>query len=687
MGSKAQTCVAWLAGVLTAAFLGLTSALADPAADKPATPGDTPAPQAQPAAPEAAKDAAAPPAAAAAPVAPSATAAATPTPEVAVSPVVAAAALKLTGRSKADKADTDALAAYYKTAREPLWIKDGDLSPKGAAVMAEIKKAADWGLDPAAFDLPEPSGGASVEAQGEAEAKLSLAALKYARYARGGRIEPLSISNIWDMTPQIKDPALVIADLAASSTPDTYLTSLHPKHDGFVKLREALLKARGPQQEEQIDDALKVQLPEKGTLKPGDRHADVLLLRKRLKTPSPAADADDLYDPILVEAVKSYQQEQGIKANGQLNARTRAALNEEGKPKKRSGQGETDRIIANMERWRWLPENLGGFYVINNIPEFVGRVYKGQDTLWEERIIVGQTSWPTPMLTSSMQFVIFRPEWGMPDGIKQKELLPRLRAAGGGGGFFEQLFGGGGGGGRVIKAYGLKPTLNGRPVDPDSIDWSRVDIRQFSFVQPAGATNPLGEVKFRFPNRHDVYMHDTTQRSLFAQSFRALSHGCIRVQNPRKLAEVLLAEDKGWDSGRVGSQWSSGGEVTLEKPVPVYLTYFTARVDKDGKLRTYADIYGNDSRVLSALAGHAVRYDAPEHTGEDLVGDAAPSTYKPSAAPAATASTAASEDDAPPAVSKKQKKSKEASNVKRKKGGSNTTNDVLTDLLSGLVAN
>lgn len=603
--------------------------------------------------------------------------------------MVAAAASKFAGKisgSKGDKADIAALATYYQTAREPIWIADGALSPKATRTIDEIRQAANWGLDPAAFDLPELTSGASTEAQGEAEAKLSIAALKYARFARGGRIDPLSISNIWDLTPELRDPAVVVADLAASSTPESYLTSLQPKHEGFVKLREALLAARGPEKEEQIDEALKVVLPTKGNLKPGERSADVELLRRRLKMPAPADGAEDLYDPILVEAIKGFQEDKGIKSNGQLNSRTRAALNAEGQPKKTNKKGEIDRIIANMERWRWLPENLGSFYVINNIPEFVGRAYKGDDMVFEERIIVGQTTWATPMLASNMQYIVFRPDWGMPDGIKMKELLPRLKQASGSTNFFDQLFGGGsGGGGRVIKAYGLKPTLNGRPVDPDKIDWNKVDIRQFSFVQPAGGQNPLGDVKFRFPNRHDVYMHDTTQRGLFSQSFRALSHGCIRVQNPRKFAEVLLAEDKGWESGKVGNMFASGGEVALSKPIPVYLAYFTARVDKEGKLRTYADIYGTDGRLLSALAGRAVRYDAPDHSGEDLVGDAAPSTYR-TAPPTSTGSVANSDDgETPPPVAKKQKKTKEAAAAKRKK--TDSTNDILTDLLSGLVAN
>lgn len=639
-----------------------------PAAPTPSTTAETPA--SAPAETPAATTAAAPPAG-----------------DPVVTAILAAAAGKFVEASapKAEKADVAALAAYYQTARVPLWVKDGALTAHANAVLGEFKKAADWGLDPAAYEVPELAAGASPEALGDAEARISLSALRYARHARGGRIDPLAISNIWDMTPERREPAAIIADLAAAAEPAAYLTGLHPKHEGFVKLREALLKARGPQTEEAADEALKVVLPESGTLKPGQRHADVTLLRKRLKMVAPSPDAEDLYDPILVEAVKGFQVNEGLKANGQLNSRTRAALNGYTKPKKTNRQGEIDRITLNMERWRWLPENLGDLYVINNIPEFVGRVYKGDERIFEERIIIGQTSWATPMLTSQMRTIVFRPSWGVPDGIKTKELLPRLKQAGGGG-FFEQLFGGGGGGGgRVLKAYGLTPYLNGRPVDPDSIDWNKVNIRQFSFTQPPGAKNPLGEVKFMFPNRHDVYMHDTTQRELFAQSYRALSHGCIRVQNPRKLAEVLLGADKGWDTDKVRAMYNSGGEVALDKPVPVYLAYFTARVDDEGRLRTYADLYGSDSRLISALAGRAVRYEAPRHTGGDLVASETEENYRPSAAPETTASIAeAEEEDTPPQPAKKQQKKKEAA-VKKRKG--DTTNDILTNALSGLVAN
>ena len=147
---------------------------------------------------------------------------------------------------------------------------------------------------------------------------------------------------------------------------------------------------------------------------------------------------------------------------------------------------------------------------------------------------------------------------------------------------------------------------NGRQVDPDKINWGSVDVRQFQFTQPPSAKNVLGIVKFRFPNRHDVYMHDTPERHLFSGAVRAFSHGCMRVQNPIHLAEVILAYDKGWSAEKVNSMSHGSAEVTLDKSVPVHVTYFTASADEDGKLKLFGDIYGKDARVASALSGRNV---------------------------------------------------------------------------------
>ena len=600
------------------------------------------------------------------------TQAAAPAPAVVASPVVEAVRARLT--DAAASAGTagdyfDVLKAFYAARGEPLWIKDGALSASANAVVGEIKKADSYGLDASQFDVPELASGAAVEPQADAEIKLSAAVLKYAHHARGGRIDPLALSNIFDMKPPLKDAALVMSEIAASSEQDAYLRGLNPKHDQFLKLKDALAAARGPQADAPIDEALKIKLPEGKTLKVGQEHDDIALLRKRLKIEVMAGATERTYDPILETAVKAFQEENGLKANGQLNSRTRTALNREGEPKTADPKRDIDRIIANMERWRWLPEDLGNFYIFNNIPEYQSRIIKNGEEALKVKMIVGQPSWPTPIMASNLLYVIFQPEWGMPDGIKMKELLPRLkRASAQNNNFFDQLFGGSSssGGARVLAAYKLRPSLNGRPIDANSVDWNRVDIRRFSFVQPAGAENPLGAVKFRFPNRHDVYMHDTPQKGLFNQSFRALSHGCLRVENHRKVAEVLLAEDKGWDAAKVGGLYGGGTrDITLDKPVPVYLTYFTVRVDENGKLQKYGDIYGNDERVSSALAGRPVRYKAPEAID-------------------AVASADATVDEAPQQQpAKKQNKKVE----KKRQQNTETAGDILSDALSGLLAN
>jgi len=539
----------------------------------------------------------------------------------------------------------------------------------------------------------ELQAGASADQQSEAEARITLMALKYARFARGGRLDPVSLSNILDMKPPVKDSKSVMKELSAADEPDAYLSGLNPKHAGFKKLREALLKARGPAPaEEAVDPALLVKLPDAKQLKPGVEDDEVKLLRKRLKIEASSTDEERTYDDKLVDAIKDVQRANGMKANGLLTNRVRAILNKEGEPKKANPSENVDRIIANMERWRWLPENLGAFYVMNNIPEYTSEIYKGDKIVLKQKMIVGQPSWPTPVLAADMQFVITHPSWGMPPGIKMKELLPRVQAASSGFDFFDQMFGGGSGAGAIIRAYKLQAFCNGHQVDPDSVTAS--NIRNCSFTQPPGGDNPLGIVKFRFPNRHDVYMHDTPERNLFGQSMRALSHGCMRVEEPKRTAEVILAQDKGWSAEKVDGLFAGSNDVTLDKPVPVYLVYFTARVDDDGHLDRYADIYGHDDRIIAALRGRPVRYIAREAIEPDEHGpddDARPSASIAPAAPddapaKAKTGTAVSDagsdllDDTPPAKGKKGKKSEKQVNNKRKP---RTAGDIFTDSFGG----
>ena len=488
------------------------------------------------------------------PVQPEPATAAAPTAIPVVDPVVQVVRQRLRavrGRDNAaDAADRAAMVAFYDAeAARVTWTTPTGFTPRAEATIAEIRAADDWGLKAAAFDLPSiTAGDMSSETRADAEIKLGLAALKYARHARGGRLDPSSVSKLFDRKAQIYDPRSLIRSIAASADPAAYLRGLHPKHAGFRNLQKALVALRSGG------------------------------LTQAATAPEPQASEDDRRG----------------KSKGKAVRKTAPATASE----------TIQRVVANMERWRWMPDDLGAFHVWNNVPEQTTIVVKDGKQIFQERIVVGKPETATPNFSADMQFVIFQPEWGVPGGIKSNEIAPLLRRASAeSGGWF-------GGSNQtpssVLARHGLRVSVGGQVVNPDSVNWSSVDINRFNFIQPAGPTNVLGVVKFRFPNKHDVYMHDTPQKHLFSSSVRAFSHGCMRVQNPVRFAEVLLEQDKGWASDRVRGMVPRGGEVKLTTQIPVHSVYFTAIADETGKLRTYGDLYGTDGRVASALEGRSV---------------------------------------------------------------------------------
>lgn len=513
---------------------------------------------------------------------------------------------------KDDAAERRALIEFYAArADRPLWIDGNKLSAKAEAVIAEISRADEWGLDAKDFQLPEAIApdGSETERRDQlanAEMMLSRAVLKYARYARGGRITAPAkdLSSYLDRRPQLKEPATVLEEIAAADEADAYLRDLHPKHPQFAKLRAALAKIRNFG-----DDAQKekqVRLPSEGPiLSLGRRHPDVALLRERLKVPAPVIEGEDkpaeVFDEALHEAVEAFQREAGISVDGVVGRRTRAALN---------GDSPTEvseaSIIANMEQWRWMPDDLGEFHIAVNLPEYTLRVVREGEVVHSERVIIGEVGKQTPVFSDEMETVVFHPVWGVPDSIKVNEILPSLAR-----------------GGNALSRHNLRVQYNGRDIDPQTIDWSQSDIRKFHIYQPPGGGNVLGQVKFLFPNKHQVYMHDTPTKNLFNASQRTFSHGCMRVRDPLRLAELILDEDRGWGSDKVQSLVRGGptnNHVTLGRKVPVHITYFTVVANDDGTVTTFNDVYGHEKRIRLALEG---RFDQIARHRDHL----APVTY------------------------------------------------------------
>lgn len=493
-------------------------------------------------------------------------------------PTPALAALRktlsgLAGRANVGAAfaeDLAATTAFYDAHNGPLlWVTESGLSARGAAVIGEIRKADDWGLRAGDFALPHvPAGDISPEAAAAAESELTFAVLKYARYARGGRIsDPSRLSKLLDYTPPVRPPKDVLTHIAGSKAPDAYLRSLHPQHEQFEALRQLLLKLRR-----------------------GDAGDGEITYGEKLQKVLPQRVRADAAGPDTASSA------QGGRESADRTMRI-------------------GRILVNMERWRWLPDDLGEFHIWNNVPEFLTRVVKSGETIHSDRIIAGQPAWPTPAFSADMKTIVFHPSWGVPDGIKRKELLPLLRNSSGGG--LAGLFTGTQSSRAVLEQHKLQAYYQGRPIDPNQVDWSRANIAAYDFRQAPGPTNVLGDIKFMFPNKHDVYMHDTPERDLFARPFRGLSHGCMRVANPRRLAEVLLAQDKGWPEQQVGGLLNGvTREVELNTRIPVHMTYFTATVDRHGNLRTFGDLYGVDTLMGAVLFGKKVPFVTPRYDSE-----------------------------------------------------------------------
>ncbi|MET0408204.1 MAG: L,D-transpeptidase family protein [Hyphomicrobium sp.] len=511
-----------------------------------------------------------------------------------------------------DADDRQVLTQFYTSRMgSTLWVDRNGLTSGAKNLIAALKDADSWGLRSADFNIADPQQGAdgsyNLDDLTAFEARLSLAALEYARDARGGRInDPSSqLGTYIDRKPLVLDRRTVIDSLAAAPDKGAYLASLNPQQEQFRRLRAKLLAMRASAKKA---DELKI--PDGPNLKPGQSAPEIAILRKRLKvtttpTKKDGTPADDTYyDNSLADAVKAYKESKGIRpATPWITASLRRSLNS-------SNEVSETKLIANMEEWRWMPANLGDYYIIVNIPEFKFRVVSNGQVIHEERIVSGRPDAQSPIFSETMKTVVIQPRWNVPDSIKIKELLPGLR-----------------GGGNPLQRQGLVLEYNGRKVDPYNIDWSRTDIRNFNVYQPPGGGNALGVVKFLFPNKHAVYLHDTPSKSLFNEPVRAFSHGCMRVRNPVTLAELILNKDKGWDAAKVQDLIKNGpeeNEVGLDHPIPVHVTYFTAWVADDGQVQSFDDVYGHEKRINLALAGRwnqIVKADEKKVSPEDIPND------------------------------------------------------------------
>ncbi len=456
--------------------------------------------------------------------------------------------------------EREAIAAFY-VLRDfaPLWFNGGTANTEVAPVIERLKHAADDGLDIKGFPLAVSP--ATDEEIAAADLALSDAVVAYGRQASGTRVDPRMISRLIGVEPEVADPAVILALVAtAGEDAGEELRRFNPPQKGYEALREKLLQSRRLRGAVGHGPAI----PAGPVLRPGMRDPRVPLIRARLSLDDAAGAEDLVYDTRIAAAVADFQKANGLPASGNLTARTVAAL---------SGGGPSDReaeILANMERWRWMPRDMGETHIEVNIPDYEAVVIEKGEVIERARVIVGKEQTPTPVFSDTMRFLIVNPYWNVPQSIIRKEMLPRLAA------------------------------------DPNYLHRMgyQVSSRAGHLVvrQPPGERNALGRIKFMFPNDFAVYMHDTPLRKLFASTKRAFSHGCVRVDDAFRFAETVLGRANGWSEQRV-KKLIGGKEryVYLPKPLPVYLEYFTAFVDESGALQLRDDVYGYSRRVKAAL--------------------------------------------------------------------------------------
>jgi murein L,D-transpeptidase YcbB/YkuD len=489
-----------------------------------------------------------------------------------------------TDRIFTTKKERSAVDTFYQNRNfAPLWLDKGTENARAKAVIARIKAADLEGLEIGDYKVPSFASLSGTDALAEAELRLTQTVLTYARHLQAGRFPYSRVSSNNIELPQMPpDMAAVLTRIADAGDAGKALDEYSPPHEPYKALRKALAELRGKSGSggEQIADGALLKPNPKAPME----DARVPQLRHRLGLAGDAADHK--YDGKLVEAVKKFQKSVDLPATGNLDAKTIKELNGPARSQ------QIDLVIANMERWRWYARDLGKAYSMVNQPDFSLKVVKDGATIWTTRVVIGKPSMATPLLSETMKYITINPTWNVPPSIVHNEYLPALAQDP-----------------TVLSRMGLK-VVNNRD--------GSVHI-----YQPPGEANALGRIRFNFQNRFLVYQHDTPDKALFAHDVRAYSHGCMRVQDPAKYAEVLFSiarPTENWTADRIKKMFGTAEQDIQLQPTPiwVHLTYQSAFVDDAGKLQIRRDVYNVDSRTIAAIKSERAVVEPPQERPKEI---------------------------------------------------------------------
>ncbi|BAB48099.1 L,D-transpeptidase family protein [Mesorhizobium japonicum] len=489
-----------------------------------------------------------------------------------------------------------ALIAYYSANPDFIWVNGTSPNNRAQDAVRVLGEAASYGLTPADYtvDVPATTSASTDDAAKlrelvRFEMALSARVLRYAHDAQNGRVEPNRMTGYYDFPAKPLDMVGVLKTLAHTQEVRTYLESRHPQNAEYQALRVELEALQASAENEIVVDP-------KLLLKPGETSPELPKLLSLI-----ARNLDDnmggtygellsrlasseVYVPELVPLIKAVQVKEGMKGDGVIGPRTVALL---------AGTSKADRLLkvqVALEELRWLPSDLGSPRVFINQPAFTASYIDNGEEKLKTRVVVGRVTNQTAFFYDQIKQVDFHPYWGVPQSIIVNEMLPRLRSDPG-----------------YLDRAGYEVTdSRGKRIPSSAVNWGAYGANiPYSVRQQPSEANALGELKILFPNKHAIYMHDTPQKSFFKQDMRALSHGCVRLQDPRGMAAAVLGTSVDYVAEKL-KHGHSTEDVT--RKIPVYVAYFTAWPDMSGKVEYFSDVYDRDSRLKQALdATEAVR--------------------------------------------------------------------------------
>ncbi|HNS44038.1 MAG TPA: L,D-transpeptidase family protein [Alphaproteobacteria bacterium] len=471
-----------------------------------------------------------------------------------------------------------------------LWVRDGRFTSDARDVFGLIQDSWQHGLNPDNYhrmELASLMGERFADGLASAKAELLMgdAAVRYGRDISGMRLSAKTLEadpSSWSRGVMVSS---LLDIMAQSRDPERVLEMLAPQDRVYKALQQELKRVLKEYDEHAKSGVTKFSLV--GLLRPGERNPAVVSLRDKMGQKSPRQDAD-LYDGDLQKSVMAFQKARGLMPDGVIGPRTVIAINEG--PRER-----LIKVLANLERRRWVKRPMPSRYVEVNIPAMWLKAVEGNDVAFDMPIVVGRKKRPTMSFVDDIVGIRFNPSWYVPDTIKKEDYLPELQkdpqALAEKGIAFRV---------RAEDGSGLQT------VAPEDIDWANMtaaDLKSVQMVQGPGAANALGQIRVLMPNRYDIYLHDTNMPSLFKKDDRAQSSGCMRMSEPQRMANFILGHNQGWSNDRLEYylQKAKTLEIKAELPTPVYIFYYTIWEGTDGKLIFGNDIYGLDKDLVNVL--------------------------------------------------------------------------------------